>query len=360
MSIERNAKKINFNKIKRKFMKKYIFRGVLFILAASLLVITVFAHSGRTDSSGGHNDNVNGGYHYHCGGNSAHSHTDGVCPYDTNTEPTIESTYTYDTTESTIEPTTSKPVEITTAKPTEAPTEPKPVIIEVFSVKINAVTKPMYVDDSIQLSAVISPDNANNKSIKWSSSNNVKATVSSSGMLIAKSAGSVVITATSTNGKKGSITIKIEKAPISSANVHALKVGDKLGDVLNTNVKTYINGERIPCYNIENKAVVLIADLRNYGFDTVYDNAKRSTTITRNYDKKFTPIKNIENNTEKAGTIAFSYLYTDITAIVNEEQVDSFNIKGNLAIYFSSLGDYGAFEWDSKTNSSKLTLNKES
>lgn len=44
-----------------------------------------FAHSGRTDSNGGHRDNKNksglGSYHYHCGGHPAHLHTKGVCPY---------------------------------------------------------------------------------------------------------------------------------------------------------------------------------------------------------------------------------------------------------------------------------------
>ena len=47
--------------------------------------IVNLAHSGRTDSSGGHRDNKNasglGGYHYHCGGHPAHLHTGGVCPY---------------------------------------------------------------------------------------------------------------------------------------------------------------------------------------------------------------------------------------------------------------------------------------
>lgn len=43
------------------------------------------AHSGRTDSQGGHRDNKNksglGSYHYHCGGHPAHLHRNGVCPY---------------------------------------------------------------------------------------------------------------------------------------------------------------------------------------------------------------------------------------------------------------------------------------
>jgi hypothetical protein len=50
-------------------------------------VITAQAHSGRTDSQGGHRDNKNasglGSYHYHHG-YSAHLHPNGVCPYDNN------------------------------------------------------------------------------------------------------------------------------------------------------------------------------------------------------------------------------------------------------------------------------------
>lgn len=47
------------------------------IVPASYQVV-VYAHSGRTDSSGGHKDNKNksglGSYHYHCGGYPAYLH----------------------------------------------------------------------------------------------------------------------------------------------------------------------------------------------------------------------------------------------------------------------------------------------
>lgn len=52
-----------------------------FIICALILNIQIYAHPGRTDSDGGHNDNINGGYHYHHG-EPAHQHQDGVCPYD--------------------------------------------------------------------------------------------------------------------------------------------------------------------------------------------------------------------------------------------------------------------------------------
>ena len=70
---------------KMKNTSKRILSGVLAMMVLAGSVVTVSAHSGKTDSSGGHRDNGNisglGYYHYHCGGYPAHLHTDGVCPY---------------------------------------------------------------------------------------------------------------------------------------------------------------------------------------------------------------------------------------------------------------------------------------
>ena len=48
--------------------------------------IFCFAHSGRTDSNGGHYNHATNSYHYHCGGHPAHDHTNGECPYDSEKE----------------------------------------------------------------------------------------------------------------------------------------------------------------------------------------------------------------------------------------------------------------------------------
>ena len=57
---------------------------MLLVLTLMLLPVTALAHSGRTDSSGGHRDNKNksglGSYHYHQG-YSVHLHKNGKCPY---------------------------------------------------------------------------------------------------------------------------------------------------------------------------------------------------------------------------------------------------------------------------------------
>lgn len=65
-------------------------KTVSFLLAGFLVVslpLSASAHSGRTDSNGGHTDHSTGEYHYHHG-YPAHQHTDkngdGIpdCPYD--------------------------------------------------------------------------------------------------------------------------------------------------------------------------------------------------------------------------------------------------------------------------------------
>ncbi|HHX60053.1 MAG TPA: YHYH domain-containing protein [Epulopiscium sp.] len=68
-------------------MKKRIY--TLVVVFALIFTSLTFAHSGRTDSSGGHRDNKNksglGSYHYHCGGHPAHLHKNGICPYNSPT-----------------------------------------------------------------------------------------------------------------------------------------------------------------------------------------------------------------------------------------------------------------------------------
>lgn len=58
----------------------------LLLLMVTSFSLTVAAHSGRTDSKGGHYDSSTGDYHYHHG-YPAHQHINGKCPYLTISEP---------------------------------------------------------------------------------------------------------------------------------------------------------------------------------------------------------------------------------------------------------------------------------
>ncbi len=82
--------------------------------------------------------------------------------------------------------------------------------VEPTSVDISG-NKEVYVGDSIQLSATVSPSNATNKSVTWKSSNESIATVDGNGKVTGVSAGTVNITVTTANGKSTTYEVKVKE-----------------------------------------------------------------------------------------------------------------------------------------------------
>lgn len=62
-------------------MKRAIKKFIVIISIILGITCNCFAHSGRTDSAGGHHVTSTGEYHYHHG-EPAHQHINGICPYD--------------------------------------------------------------------------------------------------------------------------------------------------------------------------------------------------------------------------------------------------------------------------------------
>lgn len=81
--------------------------------------------------------------------------------------------------------------------------------IDVTSVTIEQGDQELNVGQTVQLSATIKPENAENKTLTWSSSNEQVATVDENGLVTAVSAGSTEITVTSANGKTDSIIVTV-------------------------------------------------------------------------------------------------------------------------------------------------------
>ena len=72
--------------------------------------------------------------------------------------------------------------------------------ISVTGVSLNKYSVSMYENDSETLIATVSPANATNKAVTWSSSNYAVANVNSAGQVTAMAAGTAVITATTVDG----------------------------------------------------------------------------------------------------------------------------------------------------------------
>lgn len=58
---------------------------MLIIIFLLVVINPIYAHPGRTDSNGGHNNRSTGEYHYHHG-KPEHQHVNGFCPYSSNNE----------------------------------------------------------------------------------------------------------------------------------------------------------------------------------------------------------------------------------------------------------------------------------
>jgi len=98
----------------------------------------------------------------------------------------------------------------------------------------------LYVGDKIGIEKAITPSNADNTAIQWSSDNEDVATVSQDGTVTAKSAGTATITATTTDGSNISASCKVtvKKHPQSivwEQSLDGLAVG---GSVIEVNAKT--------------------------------------------------------------------------------------------------------------------------
>lgn len=79
-------------------------------------------------------------------------------------------------------------------------TERSATPVNVTGVDVSPSTSSIEINGTVQLTATVSPSNATNKSVTWSSNNTSIATVSNSGLVTGISAGTTRITATTTDG----------------------------------------------------------------------------------------------------------------------------------------------------------------
>lgn len=139
-------------------MKSYI-KKILIVLGIVLMILPsiAFAHSGRTDSNGGHKDNQNksglGSYHYHCGGYSAHLHPNGICPYSSDSSTnTTNNTQNNNTTKPSVNNNTNNNVQTTPSTSSETQKEQETQnVVEAKSVAINEYISDLNVGDNMQL-----------------------------------------------------------------------------------------------------------------------------------------------------------------------------------------------------------------
>lgn len=216
-------------------MKKI--KKILTVLFACMLISsTAFAHSGRTDSAGGHHDYKNvsglGSYHYHHG-YPAHLHPNGICPYS-----------------SAAQTTSSKPKSTSSSSSTTA------------APKVQ-VEKTLPTDIKVYIDSYFIP------SVNYKDSQFVVAEdLSSYGYDV--------------NWDASERTLKISKNSAKTKSAIALNNPSEQYEIKSSDIKTYLynsstgNYDLLTSYNIGGKTIVKFSQLG----ETVWNSSARSSTLS--------------------------------------------------------------------------------
>ncbi len=109
--------------------------------------------------------------------------------------------------------------------------------VAVSKITLNTTNVSLNVGDTYNLRASITPSNATNQRVTWSTSNSSVASVSSSGVITARRAGTVTITANASNGVSASVRVNVTASYLSlNRTSTTLNVGDSYTISYNTNL----------------------------------------------------------------------------------------------------------------------------
>ena len=105
---------------------------------------------------------------------------------------------------------------------------------KVTSIQLSAAENKtsLKINETVQINAVVLPEEAKDKSLSWTSSDTNVATVDANGLVTAKAEGKVTITATAKDGSNssGSITLTVLSIPVTSIQLSADTTSLKIGE----------------------------------------------------------------------------------------------------------------------------------
>lgn len=132
------------------------------------------------------------------------------------------------------------------------------------------------------------------------------------------------------------------------------KTGDVIGSALHTDIVVYINNYAIPSYAVNGQSAIVAEDLRNFGFDVIWDNYSRSLTINRNSNPYVKPMQ-VEKG-YKTGSHFTSILETDIKVWALGRKLTSYAINGYTMIPAEELTMFGTVTWKENERALKIEL----
>ncbi|GAB1855787.1 hypothetical protein MHTCC0001_06210 [Flavobacteriaceae bacterium MHTCC 0001] len=209
--------------------------------------------------------------------------------------------------------------------------------VSVTGVSVSPTSTSLGVGETQQLSATVSPSNATNTSVGWSSDNTAVATVNSNGLVSAVSAGSATVTVTTTDGNY-TATATVSVSDGGSCDVPYTSTGTTISN----ETKTWSTGAiDVSCVNSVNISLLAsgVGPMENADYLNIYYKVDGGSNIAilenvNNYTAQTLTVNNINGNTleiiveGKTSTSDEIYTVNDIS-VVNSSTTMSARIGPN-------------------------------
>jgi len=210
--------------------------------------------------------------------------------------------------------------------------------VRVTDISINPEAETVEWGKTVELTATVTPSNADDTSVTWSSSDENIATVSSDGVVTAKKQGTVTITATANDGsrKSGSCEVTVE-------------VWETLSKIAKEISNNY--GTETGKYNHTTETITVAVDNVSYTLN-VGDEFELTDTSNNSYT-----VRILGFNHDKL-TSTSAYGGTNTYAGISFEFVDLLNVNGSTRASMNSTntntGGWGACELRTTLNSTEV------
>lgn len=185
--------------------------------------------------------------------------------------------------------------------------------------------KTLEVGDKLNLAVIYFPENANDVTLSWKSSNSKVARINSSGVVTCLSKGMTTITVTANNNVSDSFELKVEKAEeeeiaYSNSTSNTPETSNTLVSNTNNTVSTPTNTENANIEKYKKYVTGLIqSEMASRG---VLDSTMTTSAINRALeDVDSDAIVYITNTGNKYHTFSCQYLYNSVSAIRKDKAI---------------------------------------
>lgn len=129
--------------------------------------------------------------------------------------------------------------------------------------------------------------------------------------------------------------------------------GNVVSTAYHTDIVAYINHYAIPSFAINGTSCIVAEDLRNFGFDVIWNGDARTLSIYRNSTNS---VSGMNFSKERPGTKFADVVKSDIGVYAGDRWVTSYAINGYTLIPIEELTMFGACYWVEAERAIKLWI----